>query len=90
MKRMNTLLMVVGMLGLFVGCTTQYRARNLGGNLTTSIPPGQKLVNITWKEDDLWVLTRPMRPDEKPERYTFNESSRFGVFEGSVTIVESR
>ena len=35
------------------------------------------------------ILTRPMRDDEEPETHTFQQSSEFGVFEGTVTIVES-
>ena len=37
----------------------------------------------------MWYLTRPMRDDEEPETHTFQQSSEFGVFEGTVTIVES-
>lgn len=64
-------------------------ARSLGGDMTLELEPGQKLEMITWKEDSLWYLTRPMRDDEEPETHTFQQSSEFGVFEGTVTIVES-
>ena len=37
----------------------------------------------------MWYLTRPMRDDEEPETHTFEQSSEFGVFEGTVTIIES-
>jgi hypothetical protein len=47
-----------------------------------------KLVNITWKEDDVWYLTRPMHSEEVPEEYTFKESSSFGIMEGTMTIKE--
>lgn len=30
-----------------------------------------------------------MRDDEEPETHTFQQSSEFGVFEGTVTIIES-
>lgn len=40
-------------------------------------------------DDSLWYLTRPMRDDEEPETHTFQQSSEFGVFEGTVTIIES-
>lgn len=52
------------------------------------LEPGLKLEEITWKEDSLWYLTRPMREDELPETHVFEQNSEFGVFEGSVTVVE--
>lgn len=74
---------------LTVSCEN-YIARQAGGNLNLELLPGQKLVNVTWKEGNLWYLTRPMRPDETPESYSFRESSMFGIMEGTVTINESR
>ena len=70
------------------GCTDQCRAKGWGGSAQTDLPCGQKLVVMTWKNDDLWFLTRPMRPGEKAETYTFVESSSFGVLEGTITVVE--
>lgn len=70
------------------GCTEQRRAREFGGNATVELPAGTKLVTVTWKEASIWYLTRPMNPDEKPETYTFTESSSWGVIEGKVLIVE--
>lgn len=68
------------------GC--QSTARNFGGDITLELDPGLKLEEITWKEDSLWYLTRPMREDEFTETHVFNQSSEFGVFEGSVTVIE--
>ena len=71
----------------FSGC--QSAARNLGGDITLELEPGLKLEEITWKEDSLWYLTRPMREYEKPiNTCVFKQSSEWGVFEGSVTVVE--
>lgn len=44
----------------FAGCTKQEMARNYGGTATENFPAGRKLLNVTWKEDHLWYLTRPM------------------------------
>lgn len=74
---------------LLVGC--QAATREFGGNMTLELEPGQKLELITWKDNDsLWYCTRPMRDDEVPETHTYRQSSEWGVFEGTVTIVESR
>lgn len=70
------------------GC--QSAARNCGGNTTLELEPNQKLEEITWKDDSLWYLTRPMTDDDIAETHTFQESSNFGVFEGSVTVVERK
>lgn len=71
----------------FTGC--QSAARSMGGSVTLELEPNQKLEEITWKEDSLWYLTRPMRPDEKAETHTFQQSTDWGVFEGTVTVIES-
>lgn len=81
--------MILGLL-LFCGCTAQSRAKNFGGKDTKDLPKNQKLVNVTWKETDMWILTRPMRSDEVPETYTFKCNSSFGILEGEITIKESK
>ena len=90
MKRIyvGALLCVILLLGLLTGCD-QGVARSLGGDMTLELEPGQKLEMITWKDDSLWYLTRPIHDGEEPETLTFQQSSEFGVFEGTVTIVES-
>lgn len=71
------------------GCHSATRI--LGGSMTLELPKGQKLEEITWKDDSaLWYLTRPMREDEQPETHTFKADTEWGVFEGTVTIIESR
>lgn len=71
---------------IFTGC--HYTTKYYGGEMTLELEPGQKLEEITWKDDDLWILSRPMREDERPETHTFYENSEWGVFEGTVTVVE--
>jgi hypothetical protein len=76
---------------LMTGCTEQNLARNWGGNMTINLEPNEKLEEITWKDDaELWYLTRPMRDDEEPEIHSFKQSSNYGIFEGTVTIIETR
>lgn len=71
------------------GCQ-QANARNFGGDIILSLEPDQKLEMITWKDNDLWYLTRPMREDEMSEVHTFQQSSEFGVLEGTVTVIETK
>lgn len=70
------------------GCD-QLVTRQFGGKQTIDLPCGKKLVNVTWKGNDLWFLTRDAQPNESFTGYKFNESSGLGVFEGTVTINES-
>ena len=74
---------------MLTGC--QSATRSMGGNTTINLEPNQKLELITWKDDDsLWYLTRPMREDEEAEIHTYQQSSEFHIFEGTVTIIETK
>ncbi len=70
------------------GCTDNIRAKQFGGTMTRDLPKGKKLVVATWKDADLWLLTRDRKPTEEAESYQFNEESNFGVWEGTVVIKE--
>lgn len=72
---------------LLSGCS-QWTARNFGGDYDVTLPENQKLVDVAWKEDSLWYLTRPMKDEEEAETYTFQEDAVMGVLEGTVTIKE--
>jgi hypothetical protein len=87
-KKILTLALVAGMaLGL---CGCQATTRSWDGSMTLELEPNQKLEEITWKDDDIWYLTRPMTEDDVAETHTFQQSSEFGVFEGTVTIIETK
>ena len=88
-KKAITLLMAVSFALTLSGCQ-QMGAKSFGGEMTLTLEPNRKLEEITWKEDSLWYLTRPMREGEAPETHTFQQSSEWGVFEGTVTVVESK
>ena len=71
-----------------IGCTANQQAKNLGGTATVDLPAKQKFISATWKEANLWYLTRPMHDDEFAETYTFQEQSSFGLIEGKVVFKE--
>ena len=91
MKNKRTLLFTIAIAALLmcicVGCK-QTITRKFGGDMTVELEPGQKLEEITWKDDELWYVTRPMREGESAETHTFQESSVFGLVEGTVYIIE--
>ena len=91
MKKILTLLVIVLVVFAMSSCTEQSRAKDLGGETTIKLEPGQKLVEATWKGDgDLWYLTEPMDSDYIPKTKTFKESSSWGIMEGTVTFIETR
>ena len=74
----------------FTSCTENQRAKNFGGTANVNLEPNRKLVTVTWKEDQIWYLTRPMNGLDSAETYTFKESSSFGIMEGEVVIKETK
>lgn len=85
---MRPIILAIGLALLACGCTEQIRAKQFGGSTSITLPASQKVVCATWKDSNLWVLTRSARSDEKPETLVLRESSSWGLMEGKVTIVE--
>lgn len=85
MRRLS-LVLVLSLLA--VGCEN-VGTRKFGGTTTIHLPAGQKLQTATWKENDLWYLTRPMRAGETPETSRMTEKSSLGLAEGTVVFIES-
>lgn len=85
-KALAILLMII----FICSCTKSQRTRWLGSSMEIVLPAGEKLINVSWKDEDLWYLTRPMRDDEVAEVYQYKEKSAFGMFQGTITIREVR
>lgn len=83
MKKLIFLVLFVAI----AGCTQQQRAKQFGGTATVDLPVDARVVTATWKEDDLWVLTK-QAGEVPPQQYELTESSSFGVIEGRVVLVE--
>ena len=72
-------------------CTDNTRVKNFGGTAVLNLRSDQKLVNVTWKNDELWVLTKTRTSaDTSYNTYNFSEKSSWGVIEGTYTIVETK
>lgn len=73
---------------LFTGCPENITTRKFGGKMEVKINGREKFVNITWKDNDLWIVTRPRKVGEEPEKYWFYEKSAGGLNQGEITIIE--
>ena len=80
---------IIGITGL-CGCTEQQMAKSYGGTTTIDLPSGRKLEEVTWKEDDLWILTRERKEGETIDTYYFNEDSSWDILEGTVILNETK
>ena len=87
-KLFKTSLGLLLMSTLLLSCTENQRAKSFGGKATIKLTKGQKLVEATWKGEDLWYLTRERRVNEPIETYIFQENSSFGLLEGKVIFKE--
>jgi hypothetical protein len=65
---------------LFVACTDNARSRSWGGKETVILRENEVLVNATWKETNLWLLTK----DTTTGEMFFREKSSYGIFEGEI------
>lgn len=87
---MNKLIYVLFTLVLFAGCTPNTMSKDYGGKIEVKLPKNKKLMNVTWKESNLWMLCREMKENEKAENYNFIEKSDLGLLNGEVIIKEDR
>lgn len=79
---MNKFLMVAVTLLALVSCTDNQRARKYGGTETINLEPNEKFINITWKQNNLWIIVQ----DTVTGNYYAREKSSFGVLEGKIII----
>lgn len=87
---MKKMLLAIGMIVMLGSCTENSRVKSFGGEGTINLPKGRKLVNVTWKETQVWYLTRPMNSNDVAETYQFHEESSWGMVEGTYNIVETK
>lgn len=78
---MRKLILFISMLFL-ASCTGNIRARNFGGTENVELKPNEKFINITWKQDNLWVITQ----DTLTGTFYAREKSSYGIWEGEVII----
>lgn len=68
-------------LSLFLtSCTANQMARNYGGEETVKLPANEVFINATWKDHDLWYLTK----DTLQNKYYLREKSSYGLMQGKI------
>ena len=71
----------MGIIGLS-SCTDNARARRWGGTEELKLKTNEVVLNVTWKENQMWVCTK----DTTTNVVYFREKSSWGVMEGTVII----
>lgn len=79
---MRKLTMVAITLLAITSCTNNSETRRFGGTETIKLEPQEKFINITWKEDNLWIIVQ----DTITDIYYAREKSAFGLWEGKIII----
>lgn len=69
-------------ISMFISCTDNQRAKSLGGTETIELKPNHKFINISWKKDDLWVVTQ----DTTTGIFYCKEKSSWGLLNGEIKI----
>jgi hypothetical protein len=63
-------------------CTDNERARRFGGVEEVELKPNEVVLNVTWKENEMWICTK----DTVSGVTYFREKSSWGVMEGTVIL----
>ena len=81
-KKLKIILVLLLIITLFTSCTKNERLKYFGGKDELKLKDNEILINITWKNSDMWLLTLDTTTNIK----YFRENSSWGVFEGEIII----
>ena len=84
------MMIVVLLVAICKSCSNQGMTKNWGGEIDMYLGPNRKLVEVTWKDDSIWYLTKSMTDDDIAEEYEFAESDAIGLLEGTLRIYETK
>ena len=79
---MKKIVFILMLFFIFSSCTRNQRARNWGGEETIKLNPQEKFINVSWKNDNLWIIVQ----DTTTGIYYAREKSSYGIVEGVITI----
>lgn len=78
MKRLILFLLAA----LLFSCTDNEMVRNFGSTKEYKLKPNEKVLTVTFKDHDIWILTR----DTVTGVSYFREKSALGLMEGTIII----
>ena len=88
---MKKLILSIAFISMLASCTDNDRVKNWGGEAKLEISKYQKFVNVTWKDNELWVITKDRtNADTTYNTYRLQEHSSYGFMEGTYIITESK
>lgn len=67
---------------LLSSCTSNQKARMVGGTETITLEPNEQFINISWQNSNLWIIVK----DTTTGVYYAKEKSNFGEMEGKLII----
>jgi hypothetical protein len=79
---MKKIFIISSLAFLLASCTENIRARKFGGTEEIKLKPNEKILNVTWKETQMWICTQ----DTVTGITYFREKSNWGVLEGTVVF----
>ena len=63
-------------------CTENQRAKRWGGTEVVDLNKNEVVLNVTWKQDEMWITTK----DTTTGNVYFREKSNWGLIEGTVIL----
>ena len=81
-RHMKNLVAILVIILVMSSCTDNVRARHWGGTETLALNPNEVVLNVTWKDNDMWICTK----DTTSGVVYFREKSSWGMMEGAVVF----
>jgi hypothetical protein len=79
---MKKLFVLLSAVAVFTSCTENERAKHWGGTEKISLNKNEIVLNVTWKETEMWICTK----DTTTGITYFREKSNWGMMEGTVIL----
>lgn len=79
---MKKLSLLIALFIVATSCTDNARARRWGGTEEISLNKNEIVLNVTWKENEMWICTK----DTVSGVTYFREKSSWGVMEGEIIL----
>lgn len=89
MKKSQIILLILVLSFSFLGCSSISNSFNRE-TMTITLEPNRKMVSITYKDKNMWILTKEMKSTDIVEIYNFEEYSKYGILDGKLIIKEKR